>query len=136
MLTSVKAETYLATRDYTQPPVVPGPDLENTGADFEAIFVRQMMEELLPKDGAFFGSGPGSKMFQSMFINAVADEVAPGGMFGIKDLIEREYREREDAVTAPPPNDERPPSGNAGVDVKTSSEDTDRSVPPALDVLL
>ncbi|MBF0625053.1 MAG: rod-binding protein [Magnetococcales bacterium] len=69
--------------------------LQEAVADFEAIFVRQMLGEMRktipePKDGELFKQGMGEKVFQEMLDSQYADIMSrrPGGL-GLKEDLYR-----------------------------------------------
>ena len=62
--------------------------------DFEAIFMRLVLTEMMPKDSAFFGKGPGASTYQNMFVNAIAEELGSNGALGIGESLRREMSHR------------------------------------------
>ena len=60
-------------------------------ANFEEVFQRMILKEMLPKDGgAFFGRAEGAEVFKDFFVGAVAKPMAARGALGIKDVVEAE----------------------------------------------
>ena len=60
-------------------------------ANFEEVFQRMILNEMLPKDGgAFFGRAAGADAFKELFVGAVVEPMAARGALGIKDVVEAE----------------------------------------------
>ncbi|MBI4585794.1 MAG: hypothetical protein HY717_17430 [Planctomycetes bacterium] len=63
---------------------------------FEAIFLEQLVKEMMPREGqSYFGSGSGAEVFKNFFIEAVAGEMAPRGVLGIRPLLEKELNKSD-----------------------------------------
>jgi Rod binding domain-containing protein len=69
-------------------------ELQQSSEDFEAIFLRLVLTEMMPKDGAFFGEGTDASTYQSMFVNAIADELGSRGALGIGESLRSEISQR------------------------------------------
>jgi Rod binding domain-containing protein len=55
---------------------------------FEAIYLRQMLEASLPKDSeALYGEGTSGTMWRSMFADTLATTLSKTGTLGIADMI-------------------------------------------------
>jgi Rod binding domain-containing protein len=55
--------------------------------EFEAVFLRQWVEQILPQSEAVFGEGPGADVWRSFMAEAVASELARGGGFGLAAMV-------------------------------------------------
>ncbi len=75
--------------------VAPKPDkLKKAAQNFEAIFIAQLLQNVrksMPKSG-LFGDGFSGSMYQSMFDNALAKEVAGKGGFHLSDIIVKSFQ--------------------------------------------
>ena len=55
---------------------------------FEAIYLRQMVEASMPKDsGALFGEGTSGTMWRSMYADTLATALSKTGTVGIASMI-------------------------------------------------
>lgn len=54
---------------------------------FEAIFVKQLLQTMRSEDSGLFGDGMGADTYQSMFESQMADDIASTGSIGISDKI-------------------------------------------------
>lgn len=81
-------------------------DLKEVGQKFEALLLHQMlsiMRKSIPKN-EIFGNSPASEMYQDMFDEKVAAQVAESGLTGIGENIVQEIL-RQQQVVAPPQGD-------------------------------
>ncbi len=63
---------------------------------FEAIFLEHLVKEMMPRESqAYFGNGSGAEVFKNFFIEAVAGEMAPRGVLGIRPLLEKELNKSD-----------------------------------------
>jgi len=63
--------------------------LKQACLEFEAIFVQMLLKEMrnsIPKNG-FFGQSLASNIYQSMYEQALADEVSKSGSLGLADQL-------------------------------------------------
>jgi len=63
--------------------------LKEVCREFEAIFVQMLLREMrntVPKNG-FFGQSNASEIYQSMYEQALADEISKNGSLGLADQI-------------------------------------------------
>jgi Rod binding domain-containing protein len=84
---------------------VPGEDHEadtvrQTARDFEGIFLRMLLDRMLPEDGGgLFGEGPAAGIVRGMFVDGIGASLAGRRALGIADLIEKDLT-REPALPA------------------------------------
>ena len=78
----------------TAPAQIPAEtDAAEAGSKFEAVFLRMLLKEMMPRDGnAFFGKEPGGSIYKDLFAGAIADEMGKAGVLGIKELVDGELR--------------------------------------------
>ena len=58
------------------------------GQQFEALYLRQMMEEWLPKDSdSLFGEGTAGSVWRSMLADNMATTLSKSGTIGIAQMI-------------------------------------------------
>ena len=66
-------------------------DIQATAQDFEAVFLAQMMEQMMGETTqSSFGGGPGEKAFSSMLNEEYAKVMAKAGGIGLADALARE----------------------------------------------
>ena len=68
-------------------------EAKRVSKEFEALFLGQMMEAMVPKakdDGSLFGKDKGDEIFQSMMMDEYAKQISKAGGIGIASSIERE----------------------------------------------
>jgi Rod binding domain-containing protein len=62
--------------------------LKDVGQQFEAMFLRQMLEECMPKDSqALFGEGTAGTVWRSMLADSMATTLSKSGTIGIAQMI-------------------------------------------------
>ncbi|WP_409561300.1 rod-binding protein [Hyphomicrobium sp. MC8b] len=62
--------------------------LKEVGQQFEALYLRQMLEEWLPKDSeALFGEGTAGSIWRSMLADHMATTLSKSGTIGIAQMI-------------------------------------------------
>lgn len=65
--------------------------IRKTAEDFEAVFLSQMMEQMLGETTeSSFGGGPGENAFKSMLNEEYAKVMAKAGGIGLADSVMRE----------------------------------------------
>jgi len=63
-------------------------DRQKAGKDFEAMFLRQTLESILPDgDNAVFGGGTAGGMWRSMLADRVSGVLAERGALGIAEML-------------------------------------------------
>ena len=68
-----------------------------TAREFESMFLRLLVEEMLPKEeSGLYGSGAGAGIVRGLMAGGVGDALSKGGQLGIAPLIEKEVSELED----------------------------------------
>lgn len=75
------------------PPTTASPArASEAAADFEALFLAQMIEHMFSgvETGGLFGGGPGEDMFRSMLFDEFGKTLAKAGGIGIADAVQRE----------------------------------------------
>lgn len=61
---------------------------KEVGQQFEALFLRQMLEECMPKDSdELFGGGTAGTVWRSMFVDNLATTLSKSGTMGIAKMI-------------------------------------------------
>ena len=61
---------------------------ESAGQQFEAMFLRQMLEEFMPKDSQTnFGGGTAGTVWRSMLADSMATTMSKSGSMGLAHLI-------------------------------------------------
>jgi peptidoglycan hydrolase FlgJ len=78
-----------------QAPYAPKGDdraMDKAARDFEAVFVGQMLEQMWSETGAdgAFGGGNGEKVFRSLMIQSVGQQIANNGGIGLAASVKRE----------------------------------------------
>ncbi|MFC1485803.1 rod-binding protein [Candidatus Latescibacterota bacterium] len=65
--------------------------LRNTTRDFEAIFIRQLLNGMNATlmDGGMFGEGMAGAIYSDLMISAIADKIAERGGIGLGDILYR-----------------------------------------------
>ncbi|HML27982.1 MAG TPA: rod-binding protein [Hyphomicrobium sp.] len=62
--------------------------VKEVGQQFEALYLRQMMEEWMPKDSdALFGEGTAGSIWRSMLADHMATTLSKSGTIGIAQMI-------------------------------------------------
>lgn len=60
-----------------------------TAKDFEAVFLRQAIEEMLPKDAAgIFGGGTGGDIWRSMMADEISKVLAERGILDLSRQLD------------------------------------------------
>ena len=68
-------------------------DVRHVAVQMEAYFLRRMFAEMRSSSSAaLLNGGTGGKAFQEMLDEALADEMAMAGGFGIAELIESQLK--------------------------------------------
>lgn len=63
-------------------------DQIKAGKDFEAMFLRQTLESILPDaDNSVFGGGTAGGMWRSMLADRVSGVLAERGVLGISEIL-------------------------------------------------
>jgi Rod binding domain-containing protein len=58
------------------------------GQQFEAVYLRQMLEECMPKDSdALYGKGTSGTMWRSMLADSLATTLSKTGTIGLAQMI-------------------------------------------------
>lgn len=61
---------------------------KEAGQQFEAVFLRQMLEEWMPKDSeSLFGEGTAGTVWRSMMVDSLATTLSKSGTIGIAPMI-------------------------------------------------
>jgi Rod binding domain-containing protein len=61
---------------------------KTVGQQFEAVYLRQMLEESMPKDSdALFGEGTSGTMWRSMLADSLATTLSKTGSIGLAQMI-------------------------------------------------
>jgi Rod binding domain-containing protein len=64
---------------------------KRAGEQFEAMYLRQMLDELMPKDSeALFGDRTSGMIWRSMLVDSLATTLAKSGTIGLAHLIQTE----------------------------------------------
>lgn len=64
--------------------------VDKAAAEFEAVFLRLLLKEMMPRDGqGFFGQGPGADVYKDLFVGSIADRMAERGVLGIRPFLEK-----------------------------------------------
>lgn len=70
-------------------------EIQSMAADFEAIFVRQMLKTMRTSSlGEGLFDGQGTEQFRDMQDSKVADTMAEKGVFGIAQLLTRQLENK------------------------------------------
>lgn len=65
--------------------------------DFEAIFIRQILTSMhssASKNDVFGKNGPGQEIYQSIYDNKLADQIAQGQGLGVGKVLYRQISQR------------------------------------------
>jgi peptidoglycan hydrolase FlgJ len=63
-------------------------DASKTARDFEAMFLRQALEDILPScESGVFGSGTAAGMWRSMLADQVSSVLSARGVSGMSDSV-------------------------------------------------
>jgi len=74
---------------------VAGPALERAARDFEAVFVRMILEATLQGETtSFFGAGASAGVMRNLFLDQIGSAVAARKPFGIASLVEKSMARR------------------------------------------
>ncbi|MBA2125922.1 flagellar biosynthesis protein FlgJ [Hyphomicrobium methylovorum] len=61
---------------------------KDAGEKFEAMYLRQMLEECLPKDSeSLFGEGTSGTVWRSMLADSLATTLAKSGTIGLGKMV-------------------------------------------------
>lgn len=75
-----------------------------TARELEATLIRDLLAAgLRPGESAFWGKGPGAEVYGSLFLEALARELAQTGSFGIADLLVNQLMPAVQAGDTPEP---------------------------------
>ncbi len=62
--------------------------MKDVGQQFEALYLRQMLEEWMPKDSeSLFGEGTAGSVWRSMLVDKMATTLSKSGAVGIAQMI-------------------------------------------------
>lgn len=62
--------------------------MKDVGQQFEALYLRQMLEEWMPKDSEdLFGQGTAGSVWRSMLADSMATTLSKSGAIGIAKMI-------------------------------------------------
>jgi len=62
--------------------------MKDVGQQFEALYLRQMLEEWMPKDSKeLFGEGTAGSVWRSMLADQMATTLSKSGTIGIAQMI-------------------------------------------------
>ncbi len=62
--------------------------VKDVGQQFEALYLRQMLEECMPKDSqSLFGEGTAGSVWRSMLADNMATTLSKSGTIGIAQMI-------------------------------------------------
>ncbi|HEY8194722.1 MAG TPA: rod-binding protein [Hyphomicrobium sp.] len=68
---------------------------KDVGQQFEALYLRQMLEASMPKDSeALFGKGTSGTMWRSMLADSLATALSKSGTIGIAKMVMKAETER------------------------------------------
>lgn len=68
---------------------------KDVAQQFEAVYLRQMIDASLPKDSeALFGEGTSGTMWRSMLTDTLATTLSKTGTVGISDMILKSQTDR------------------------------------------
>lgn len=83
------AQTPAASAGTAARAVAPGQDAKRAARDFEAVFLTQVVEEMLATvNVGSFGGGEAEKMWRGVLAQSVADQIADRGGIGIAPSVE------------------------------------------------
>jgi Rod binding domain-containing protein len=61
---------------------------KRAGEQFEAMYLRQMLDELMPKDSkTLFGDGTSGMVWRSMLVDSLATTLAKSGTIGLAKMV-------------------------------------------------
>jgi Rod binding domain-containing protein len=61
---------------------------KRAGEQFEAMYLRQMLDELMPKDSeTLFGDGTSGMIWRSMLVDSLATTLAKSGTIGLAQMV-------------------------------------------------
>jgi Rod binding domain-containing protein len=61
---------------------------KRAGQQFEAMYLRQMLDELMPKDSeTLFGDGTSGMIWRSMLVDSLATTLAKSGTIGLAQMV-------------------------------------------------
>lgn len=81
------AETALASKDTAEAERAAA-DKKKAGKDFEAMFLRQTLESILPDaKNSVFGGGTAGGMWRSMLADRVSGVMAERGVLGLSEIL-------------------------------------------------
>ncbi len=61
---------------------------KDAGQQFEAMYLKQMLEESMPKDSeSLFGKGTSGTMWRSMLADAMATTLSKSGTIGLAQMV-------------------------------------------------
>jgi len=61
---------------------------KEAGQQFEALYLRQMIEEFMPKDSeALFGKGTSGTVWRSMLADSLATTISKSGTIGLAKMV-------------------------------------------------
>lgn len=61
---------------------------KDVGQQFEAMYLRQMLDEFMPKDSeALFGKGTAGMVWRSMLTDALATSLSKTGTIGLAQMV-------------------------------------------------
>ena len=68
----------------------PDSKAKDIGQQFEAMYLRQMLDEFMPKDSeALFGKGTSGTVWRSMLVDNLATSLSKAGTIGLAQMIMR-----------------------------------------------
>jgi len=80
-------------------------EVSKSAERFEEVFLRLLMNDMLPAGGdGFFGKESGARIYQDLFVSAVAEQMAKTGALGIKDILQTELSTRLNSRSSTPPS--------------------------------
>src|SRR4029079_7100793 len=63
---------------------------KDVGQQFEAMYLRQMLDEFMPKDSeALFGEGTSGTVWRSMLVDSLATTLSKAGTIGLAQMVMR-----------------------------------------------
>jgi flagellar protein FlgJ len=89
--TNVAAHSYpIASTTARKPAIDRNSDLYKASEDFEALFIKQMldvMRKTIHKEDDLLGGGLGQDVYEDMLYNEYAKKMASTAQFGLADMI-------------------------------------------------
>jgi flagellar protein FlgJ len=68
----------------------PDSKAKDAGQQFEAMYLRQMLDEFMPKDSeALFGKGTSGTVWRSMLVDSLATTLSKTGTIGLAQMVMR-----------------------------------------------